>query len=122
MPERNAVSWAARRRWLWYRTRTGVTWPWRTAVEPPLARWLQAWHGQGAPHQADYYRCHGCRRLVTHVVIRQGGCDCGMSNKLSPAVLRWQDKVRLLCLPWTLRRRARDSRPTRGVGLHQEEA
>ena len=65
--------------------------------------WLTYWHGRGAPHQYQYYRCKGGHHLVTHKAIALGGCQrCG-STKVSPAWLHWQDKVRLLCLPWTVK-------------------
>ena len=64
-----------------------------------IVRYLTYWHGRGEPEQHDYYRCHGCRRLVTWHAIRKGGCLCGLSNKLGPAVLTTWEKVRLLLLP-----------------------
>lgn len=69
-----------------------------------VLQYLVRWHGRGDAHQHDYYRCHGCRRIVTWHAIRKGGCTCGVSNKLSPARLRWHEKLRLLCLPfWCVR-------------------
>ena len=75
----------------------------REAVhEPPglMGRWLVYWHGRGGHHQHDYYRCHGCLRIVTWKAIWRGGCTCKLSSKLSPAALRWWEKGRLLVLPW----------------------
>lgn len=77
-------------------------------VEDRLRTWLVSWHGQGAPHQHDYYRCGSCKSLVTHNAIRNGGCACGGGDmygpRLSPARLAWHEKVRLLLLPWTVQR------------------
>jgi hypothetical protein len=69
-------------------------------IEDALLAWLTRWHGRGEAHQFDYFRCHGCRRIVTHQAIRKGGCPCDLSNKLSPARLRWWEKVRLVVAPW----------------------
>lgn len=70
----------------------------------PLGRrWLVWWHGEGEAHQYQFYRCHGCRRIVTHFHVRTGGCRCGESIKVSPARLTWHEKARLLYLPWTVR-------------------
>ena len=66
-------------------------------------RWLNYWHGQGfEAHQLRYYRCEGCHKLVTWHAIKKGGCPCGFSNKLRPAVLSRWEKVRCLLLPWTI--------------------
>ena len=64
--------------------------------------WLVWWHGEGEAHQYQFYRCHGCRAIVTHRHIRAGGCRCHESVKISPAKLRTGEKVRLLLLPWTV--------------------
>lgn len=69
-------------------------------IEAVLQRYLARWHGRGEAHQYDYYRCHGCGRLVTWNAIRQGGCTCGLSHKLSPAHVRWYEQLRLLVCPW----------------------
>lgn len=66
-------------------------------------RWLAYWHGRGAPHQHEYFRCEGCRRLVTWRRIHAGGCRCRSSIKLRPAMLSRADKARLLWAPWTVR-------------------
>ena len=68
--------------------------------ERAIARWLGAWHGHGDWHQADYFRCHGCRRLVSWNAIRHGGCGCGISGKLSPARLPWWRKLYIIVAPW----------------------
>ena len=75
--------------------------PWRW-IETWLTRWLISWHGSGEAHQYMFYRCHGCRSLLTWRRIRAGGCACRISNKVSPAVLAWREKARALVLPWTL--------------------
>jgi hypothetical protein len=79
--------------------RAVLAWPYRRWVEPRLAARLVACHGRGADTQAEYYRCHGCKRLVTWLVIKAGGCGCGMSNRLSPAVLTRWEMVRLVLFP-----------------------
>lgn len=71
-------------------------------VHPLGRRWLAYWHGVGAPHQHQFYRCHACRRIITWRRIRTGGCPCRESYKISPAMLRWQEKARILWLPWTV--------------------
>lgn len=69
--------------------------------ETLLRKRLQRWHGQpDAAHQFDYYRCHGCHRLVTWTAIKKGGCMCGMSNQLSPANLSWRERLLLPLFPW----------------------
>jgi len=65
-------------------------------------RWLAHWHGAGEPHQWQYYRCEGCHGLVTWRRIRQGGCGCGLSNRIRPARLTFAEKARCLLLPWSL--------------------
>ena len=71
-------------------------------IESLLKRWLESWHGSGEAHQGQYFRCHGCLRIVTWTAIRQGGCTCKVSNKLSPAALTVRDKIRLLVAPWSV--------------------
>ena len=72
-------------------------------VEVKLQEWLNYWHGQGEPWQYRYYRCHGCQGIVTQKMIEHGGCWCGTSKKVSPAPLRFREKVKLLLIPWTFR-------------------
>ena len=69
-------------------------------VEQRLEAYLARWHGRGEPEQYPYYRCRGCRHLVTWNQIRRGGCDCQISNQLTPAQVRWWECGRLLLLPW----------------------
>ena len=66
-------------------------------------RWLAYWHGEGAAHQHQFYRCQGCRRLVTWHRIHRGGCRCQESYKVAPAVLTLRDKAKVLLLPWSVR-------------------
>ena len=70
--------------------------------EPLAARWLEYWHGVGEPWQYQFFRCYACRRIVTHRLIRLGGCRCQESIKVSPAKLTRGEKARLLFLPWTI--------------------
>lgn len=72
-------------------------------LERRLEAYLAGWHGRGEAHQYSYYRCLGCRRLVSWNQIRRGGCDCGMSNKLSPTNVRWWETAQLLLTPWRWR-------------------
>ena len=73
-------------------------------VERWMIRYLDYWHGKGEDHQYHYYRCDGCRKLVTWKMIAEGGCPCGLSNRLRPAVIRLRDKVKLLLFPFTVNR------------------
>lgn len=76
-----------------------MTW-WQKRLE----QYLASWHGRGdAPYQFQYYRCHGCHRLISWNQIRKGGCDCGTSNKLSPTNIRFWEKAQLLLTPWRWR-------------------
>lgn len=65
--------------------------------------WLEWWHGKkDAPHQHEYYRCRGCRRIVTWNMIHKGGCDCDTARELVPAKLTFMEEWRVLVMPWTL--------------------
>ncbi len=67
------------------------------------ARWLNYWFGDGfAETQYRFYRCDGCKGIVTWNDIKAGGCDCGTSIKIRPAVLTRAEKFRLLVLPWSV--------------------
>lgn len=72
-------------------------------VDELLNRWLTHWHGRGEPDQWAYYRCQGCKRLVSWKAIRKGGCTCGESNKLMPtgppSLSRWRIAA-LILFPW----------------------
>ena len=72
--------------------------------ERPVQAWLTWWHGYGAWHQADYFKCHGCGRVISWHRIRRGGCGCQRSNKLSPWLLPWYRKLLLICCPWVVKR------------------
>jgi len=71
-------------------------------VESLGHRWLTYWHGQMDVTDVRYFRCVSCRRLVTWNGIHRGACVCGI-GKMSPDMLTFWEKVRLLCLPWTVR-------------------
>lgn len=73
-------------------------------IERLATKHLDYWHGIGEAHQYRYYRCVGCRQLITHKRIHKGGCGCGLSNEVRPAVLTLSDKARCLFLPWTVAR------------------
>ena len=73
---------------------------WKQPLDNVVIRYLTSWHGRGEPHQHEYYRCHGCKSIVTWKAIRKGGCLCGLSHKLGPAVLTWWEKTRLIMTPW----------------------
>ena len=66
-------------------------------------KWLTYWHGDGASNQYRYYRCNACQHLVTHRQIAAGGCAYCAKTRISPAYLRPMEKLRLLCLPWTIK-------------------
>lgn len=57
-------------------------------------------HGEGAPHQADVYRCYNCHRLVTHKKIAVGDVCC--AGRMVPTNPSWTEKVRLFLFPWTV--------------------
>lgn len=75
------------------------------SVDAKIRGYLEYWHGtpDDPEHQVPYYRCLGCHKLVTWKSIRKGGCPCGMSNKIRPAVLQPWEKLRLLLAPWSYR-------------------
>lgn len=75
---------------------------WGYLIDRTLGAYLVYWHGIGEPHQYQFYRCHGCRKIVTHRHIVTGGCPCHESIKISPAKVRTGEKIRLLLLPWTV--------------------
>lgn len=68
-------------------------------MERLLLRYLTWMHGRGEAHQHDYYRCNGCRRIVTWHAIRKGGCTCG-ENRMRATYLQWWEKLRLILFPW----------------------
>jgi hypothetical protein len=68
-----------------------------------IQRWLNRWHGLGfGPDQWRYYRCEGCRNIVTWNTIKLGGCFCGISNKIRPASLTRWEMAKCLFFPWTI--------------------
>jgi hypothetical protein len=82
-------------------------------MSPPLGgpmleeyghRWLKYWHGAGGVNQYQFYRCHGCHRVVTWKQINSGGCSCKATSKVSPAMLTRWEKVKLLLMPWVVSR------------------
>ncbi len=74
-----------------------------TIPERLLRPWMEYWHGRkDASHQWDFYRCKGCRGLVTWRMIKRGGCSCDMAKQLVPARLSLVEKVKILVLPWML--------------------
>lgn len=70
--------------------------------EAPLLRWLERWHGHPEPWQAQFYRCQGCRRVVTHSAIARGGCGCRLPGcgRVNPTALWRREKLAVLLLPW----------------------
>lgn len=75
---------------------------WDALIDATLGRWLVYWHGASLPHEYQFYRCKGCRSIVTRRHIHTGGCPCQESSQISPAMLRRGEKVRLVLLPWTI--------------------
>mgnify|MGYP001607816580 CR=1 FL=1 len=73
--------------------------------ERQATAWLARWHGSGDEHQYRYYRCEGCKALVTWRQIKAGGCPCGTSSRVKTAALSLWEKFRCLCLPWTVGQR-----------------
>jgi hypothetical protein len=66
-----------------------------------LRKWFVRWHGEGAPHQADLYRCETCHGLVTHKRIRTGQLCCQGAH-FRPTNPRLFEVVRLFAFPWTV--------------------
>jgi len=63
------------------------------------ARFIR-FHGEGEAHQADFYRCITCGRLMTWKRIRtRDVCCTGRLCKTNPT---WWETVRILALPWTV--------------------
>ena len=72
----------------------------KQAVEAWLRRKFVAMHGEGAPHQADFYRCTVCARLTTWNMIRSANVCC--EGHVVPAYPTKMEIVRLFLLPWTI--------------------
>jgi len=69
-------------------------------IERLAKKWLDYNYDNGDEHQYQFYRCDGCKGLVTWKTIRQGGCDCGLGRNLHPACLSLFEKFKLLFMPW----------------------
>jgi len=84
---------------MFVRRHGGPSW-YERHLEPGLRRWLVWWYGEGHAEQELFYRCEGCRRLISWSAIRQGGCVCGISHKISTTyVTRWE-RLKLIVTPW----------------------
>ena len=68
-------------------------------MEEYLRKWLVKWHGEGAPHQAEFYRCLACSHLVRWKNIYAGDACC--AGRMSPTTPRFWERIRLLVFPWT---------------------
>ena len=66
-----------------------------------LRAWFVRHHGEGAANQFDVYRCDQCRSIVTHKMIRRGGCRCA-GARMRPTNPTMLETFRLLVLPWTM--------------------
>jgi hypothetical protein len=70
-------------------------------MEQRLEPWLYWWHGRPAEdHQFLYYRCRGCRRLVSWHGIRKGGCPCKLDPRLAPVGMTLRLMLRVVLVPW----------------------
>lgn len=67
-----------------------------------LRKWFVYNHGEGEIHQADLYRCHICKALITFNMIRKGGCQ-KCFGKLSPTRPSFREAFQLLVMPWMFR-------------------
>lgn len=73
------------------------------AIDKVGRAWFVRCHGEGMAHQYDVFRCEGCRGLVTHRLIKGGGCPkCLQGTRMRPAVLTVREKLRLLFAWWTV--------------------
>lgn len=64
-----------------------------------LRKWFVYFHGEGAVHQYDLYRCMTCRRLITWRQIREGRTCC--IGRMVPSTPKASEVLRLFLLPWT---------------------
>ena len=73
-------------------------------LENPIKRYLAYWHGAPTDPQRQYayYRCECCRGVVTWKQIAAGGCKCGTGSRIRPAYLSVGEKLKLLCIPWSM--------------------
>lgn len=63
-----------------------------------IRQWFVWWHGEGAAHQGDVYRCETCGRLITWNAIRDDKACCQRRvYQVNPTLF---EKFRLLVLPW----------------------
>jgi hypothetical protein len=69
-------------------------------IEALLRKRFVRLHGEGAPHQADVYRCQVCGRLVTHKQIAAAEICC--SSRVLPGTPTAFEAFRLLALPWSI--------------------
>jgi hypothetical protein len=70
-------------------------------MKNPIRAWLVKWHGEGEEYQHDFYRCDGCKKLISWKKIRAGGCRCG-SYRMRPAFATLFEKVKILVTPWLI--------------------
>lgn len=68
-------------------------------LDNALRKYFVRLHGEGAPHQADLYRCTTCKNLITWKKIRTGDVCCGA--RMVPANPKFFEKVRLFLAPWS---------------------
>lgn len=68
-------------------------------LEKKIRAYFIRWHGEGGPNQYDFYRCEGCKSLLTWQIIRSGGCACG-SPRLKPTNPTFFELVKVLVFPW----------------------
>ena len=69
-------------------------------IEAHLRKRFVRLHGEGAPHQADLYRCQTCGTLTTHNKISKGDVCC--QGHVIPATPTWMETFRLLAMPYTI--------------------
>jgi len=73
-----------------------------------MKAWIERWlrkkfvqlHGEGEPHQADFYRCHVCGALVTWNKIRKADLCC--DGRLVPVNPRRWEVVKVFLFPWAI--------------------
>jgi hypothetical protein len=69
-------------------------------VETWLRKKFVELHGEGAPNQADFYRCQVCGRLVTWNKIRKADMCC--SGRLVPVNPTPLEVAKVFLFPWTI--------------------
>lgn len=66
-------------------------------LEGPARRRFVRLHGEGAPHQADLYRCNTCGGLITWKKITSADLCCqGHVVASNPT---WLETIRLMVFP-----------------------